>query len=83
FFPSNCLLLLLQSSAQTFTFPSLSEPLSSFSQSSTRFSSSSVFSSSSSSSSSPKVSSCIVVKVRDLAATCAARPDVKFKSVDL
>ncbi|KFV02728.1 hypothetical protein N339_11288, partial [Pterocles gutturalis] len=61
------------------TFPSLSEPLSSFSQTSTRSSHSCVFSSSSS----PKVSSCIVVKVKDLAATCAARPDVKFKSVDM
>ncbi|KFZ56149.1 hypothetical protein N321_12786, partial [Antrostomus carolinensis] len=70
-----------QSSAQTYTFPSLSEPLSSFLQSSTRSSCSRVFSSSSSSS--PKVSSCIVVKVKDLAATCAARPDVKFKSVDM
>ncbi|KFP38277.1 hypothetical protein N324_01722, partial [Chlamydotis macqueenii] len=66
------------------TFPSLSEPLSSFSQSSARSSHSCVFSSSSSSSSSsPKVSSCIVVKAKDLAATCAARPDVKFKSVDM
>ncbi|KFP34282.1 hypothetical protein N325_12255, partial [Colius striatus] len=68
----------------------LHSPLTSFSQSSTRSSGSCVFSSSSSpsspsssSSSSPKVSSCIVVKVKDLAATCAARPDVKFKSVDM
>ncbi|KFO61427.1 hypothetical protein N302_12870, partial [Corvus brachyrhynchos] len=75
------------SSAQAYTFASLSEPLSSFSQFSTRSSFSCVFSSSSSSSSSspssPKVSSCIVVKVKDLAATCAARPDVKLKSVDM
>ncbi|KFV45569.1 hypothetical protein N341_09795, partial [Tyto alba] len=70
-----------QSSVQTYAFASLSEPLPSFSQSSTRSSHSCVFSSSSSSS--PKVSSCIVVKVKDLAATCAARPDVKFKSVDM
>ncbi|KFQ31384.1 hypothetical protein N331_05353, partial [Merops nubicus] len=77
-----------QSSGWTYTFPSLPEPLSSLSQSSTRpshscVSSSFSSSSSSSSSSSPKVSSCIVVKVKDLAATCAARPDVKFKSVDM
>ncbi|KFV95309.1 hypothetical protein N326_12714, partial [Eurypyga helias] len=65
------------------TFPSLSEPCSLFSESSTRSSCSCVSSSSSSSSSSPKVSSSIVVKVKDLAATCAARPDVKFKSVDM
>ncbi|KGL79890.1 hypothetical protein N309_06875, partial [Tinamus guttatus] len=70
-----------ESSGQTCTTSSFSEPLSSFPHSSIRFSFSWIFSSSSSSSSSPKVCSCIVVKVRDRAATCAARPDVKVKSV--